>query len=128
MRRVTECVVLIIALTAMAQPALALSHLSCSTRRVVMMSASSRDISSTREEEAVFVIDEAAKTLTFSDNKPLTVTRFDKYWISANRDGVFYEVNRQDGSPTYASSTTQAGVTTTIVVSGQCEISPAPIR
>ena len=75
-----------------------------------------------------FVIDEAAKTLTFSDNRPLTVTRLDKYWISANRDDVFYEFNRQNGSLTYASSTTQDGVTTTIVGSGQCAISPAPIR
>ena len=129
MRRVTECVVLMIALTAMAQSALALSYLNCSTRKVVIMSAPSGDTSSTREEEIVFVIDEAAKALTFSDNRPLTVTRFDKYWISAKRDEIFYEFNRQDGSSlTYASSTTQDGVTTTIVGSGQCAISPAPIR
>ena len=36
------------------------------------------------------MIDEAAKN-SFSDNSPLTVTRLDKYWISANRDGIFYE-------------------------------------
>ena len=76
----------------------------------------------------MFVIDEAAKTLTFSDNRPLTVTRLSKSWISANCDDVFYEFNRQDGSLTYASSTTQDGVTTTIVGAGQCAISPAPIR
>jgi hypothetical protein len=62
------------------------------------------------------VIDEVAKKLTFSDNRPLTVTRLDKYWINANRDGIFYE---------FASSTTQDSVTTTIVGSGQCVISPA---
>jgi len=128
MRRVAECAALIIALIALAQPALALNYLNCSTRKVTMISAPSGDTSSTREEEVAFVIDEAAKTLTFSDNRPLTVTRFDKYWISANRDDVFYEFNRQDGSLTYASSTTQDGVTTTIVGSGQCAISPAPIR
>ena len=72
------------------------------------------------------MIDEAAKTLTFSDNRPLTVTRLDKYRISANRDGIIYEFDRQDGTLTYASSTMQDGVTTTIVGSGQCEISPAP--
>ena len=76
----------------------------------------------------MFVIDEVAKTLTFSDYRPLTVTRLNKSWISANRDGIFYEFNRQDGSLTYASSTTQDGVTTTIVGSGQCATSPAPIR
>jgi hypothetical protein len=117
-----------IALTAMAQPALALNYLSCSTRRVVMISAASGDTSSTREEEIMFVIDEAAKALTFSDNRPLTVTRLSKSWISANRDEVFYEFDRHDGSLTYASSTTQDGVATTIVGSGQCAISPAPIQ
>ena len=128
MRRVTECTVLMIALTALAQPALARSYLNCSTRKVVMISAPSGDTSSTREEEIAFVIDEAAKTLTFSDNRPLTVTRLDKYWISANRDGTIYEFDRQDGTLTYASSTMQDGVTTTIVGSGQCEISRAPMR
>ena len=117
-----------IALTAMAQPALALSYLSCSTRKVVMIVAPSGDTSSAREEELVFVLDEAAKTLTFSDNRPLTVTRLSKSWISANRDDVFYEFNRHDGSLTYASSIMQDGVTTTVVGSGQCAISPAPIR
>jgi len=126
MRRATECGVLMIALTALAQPAPAGSYLNCSTRKVV--SAPSGDTSSTREEEVAFVIDEAAKKLSFSDNRPLTVTRLDKYWISANRDGIFYEFNRQDGTLTYASATTQDGVTTTMVGSGQCAISPAPIR
>ena len=93
-----------------------------------MMSAASGDASSTREEEIMFVIDEAAKALTFSDNRPLTVTRLSKSWISANHDEVFYEFDRHDGSLTYASSTTQDGVTTTIVGSGQCAISPAPIQ
>jgi len=117
-----------IALTALAQSALAGSYLNCSTRKVVIVSAPGGDTSSTREEEVAFVIDEAAKKLSFSDNRPLTVTRLDKYWISANRDGIFYEFNRQDGTLTYASATTQDGVTTTMVGSGQCAISPAPIR
>jgi hypothetical protein len=40
----------------------------------------------------------------------------------ANRDGIFYEFNRHDGTLTYASSTTQDGVTTTMVGSGHCAI------
>jgi hypothetical protein len=128
MRRVTECSVLIIALTALAQPALARSYLNCSTRKVVMISAPSGDTSSTREEELAFVIDEAAKKLTFSDNRPLNVTRLNKYRISANRDGIIYEFDRHDGTLTYANSTIQDGVTTTIVGSGQCAISLAPTR
>jgi hypothetical protein len=117
-----------IALTALERPALALSYLSCSTRKVVMMSAPRGDTSSTSEEEVVFALDQAAKTPTFLDNRPLTITRLSKSWISANRNEVFYEFNCQDGNLTYASSTAQDGVTTTIVGSGQCAISPAPIR
>ena len=35
------------------------------------------------------MIDEVGKKLTFSDNRPLSVTRLDKFWINANRDGIF---------------------------------------
>jgi hypothetical protein len=83
MRRVTECVVLTIAFTALAQPALALSYLNCSTRKVVIICAASGDTSSTREEEVVFALYEATKTPTFLDNRPLTITRLGKSWISA---------------------------------------------
>ncbi len=38
------------------------------------------------------------KASRFPDNRPLTVTRLDKFWISAKRDGIFYEFNRQDGT------------------------------
>jgi hypothetical protein len=117
-----------IALTALAQPALARSYLNCSTRKVVMISMPSGDTSSTKEEDLGFLIDEAAKTLTFSDNRPLTVIRLDNYWISANRDDIFYELNRRDGTLTYAGATTKGSTTTTIVGSGRCEIAPAPMR
>jgi hypothetical protein len=67
-----------------------------------------------------FVIDEAAKTLTFADGVSLPVTRFDKNWISANRDDIFYEFNRQDGTLSFASATTKNNITSTIVGSGRC--------
>jgi hypothetical protein len=82
MRRVTECVILMSALTALGQPALARSYLNCSTRKVVMISTPTGDTSSTREEAVAFVIDETTKTLTFTDNRPLTVNRLDEYWIN----------------------------------------------
>ena len=50
----------------------------------------------------------------------MTVTRFDKIWISANRDDIFYEFNRQDGTLSFASATTKNTVTSTIVGSGRC--------
>jgi hypothetical protein len=79
LKGVTECVVLMIALTALAQPALARSYLNCSTRKVILISAPTGNSSATIEDEVAFVTDEAAKGLTFSDSRPLTVTRLDKY-------------------------------------------------
>lgn len=120
---------LTIALAALlAQPVLARTYLNCSTRKVVIISAPSGDTSSRTEEGLGFWVDDAAKTLTVVDNTPLTVTRLDRVWISANRDGIFYVFDRQAGTLTYAASTTKDAVTTTIVGSGRCQISAAPMR
>jgi hypothetical protein len=75
-----------------------------------------------------FWVDDEAKTLTFLDNTPLTVTRLDRSWIRADRDGVFYELDRRTGALSYASSTIKDGVSTTIVGSGRCEAPPARTR
>ena len=127
MKGMRECAVLTIALAVVAQPVLARSYLNCSTRKVVIISAPSGGTSSRREENLGFWVDDAAKTFTFVDNTPLTVTRLDRAWISANRDGIFYEFDRQDGTLTYAASTRKNAVTTTIVGSGRCEVSAAPM-
>jgi hypothetical protein len=119
--------VLTIALAALlAQPVLARTYLNCSTKKVVIISAPSGDSSSRREEDLGFWVDDAETTLTFADNTPLTVTRLDRAWISADRDGIFYEFDRRDGTLTYAASTTNDAVTTTIVGSGRCGISAGP--
>jgi hypothetical protein len=128
MKRVGECAVLTVVLTALAQPALARSYLNCSTRKVVLISAPTGDRSSATEENLGFWIDDDAKRLAFRDNTPLTVTRLDRSWISADRDGVFYEFDRGNGTLSYASSTIKDGVSTTIVGSGRCEAGPAPTR
>ncbi len=128
MKGVSECAVVTIALAALAQPVLARSMLTCSTRKVVLISAPAGDTSSAKEENLGFWIDDEAKTLAFLDNTPLTVTRLDRSWISANRDGVFYELDRRDGALSYAGSTTKDGVSTTIVGSGRCEAPPAQAR
>jgi len=98
MKGVGECAVLTIALTALAQPALARTYLNCSTRKVVLISAPAGDTSSAKEENLGFWVDDEAKTLTFLDNTSLTVTRLDRSWISADRDGVFYEFDRGNGA------------------------------
>jgi hypothetical protein len=128
MKGVGECAVLTIALTALAQPALARSYLNCSARKVVLISAPAGDRSSATEEKLGFWVDDEAKTLAFQDNTPLTVTRFDRSWISADRDSIFYEFDRGNGALSYASSTIKNGVSTTIVGAGRCEAGPAPTR
>jgi hypothetical protein len=84
--------------------------------------------SSAREENLGFWVDDEAKTLAFQNSTPLTVTRLDRGWISANRDGIFYEFDRGNGALSYAGSTIKDGVSTTIVGSGRCEPAPAPTR
>jgi hypothetical protein len=124
MRGVTKCAVLTIALAALATPVLAYTQLNCSTKKVVIISAPGGTRSSTRQEDLGFWVDDAAKTLRFAGAGPLDVTQFGKSWISANSDGIFYEFDRQDGTLTYASSTTKDGVTTTIVGWGRCQVAP----
>ena len=128
MRGVSGCAVLTIALAALAHPVLARTYLNCSTRKVVIISAPSGDKSSSREEDLGFWVDDEAKTLTFMDSTPLTITRLDRAWISADRDGIFYELDRRGGNLTYASAITKDGVSTTIVGSGRCEAPPVQIR
>jgi hypothetical protein len=122
MRGVTKGGVLTIALAALAKPVVADTQLDCSTKKVVIISAPGGETSSTRGEDLSYRVDDAAKTLTFAGDGPLAVTQFGNYWISANRDGIFYELDRQTGSLTYASSTTKDSVTTTIVGSGRCQV------
>ena len=124
MKGVSECALLTIALAALAQPVLARTHLNCSTRKVVLISAPTGDTSSAREENLGFWVDDEARAVTFLDNTPLTVTRLDQFWISANRNDTFYEFDRRDGTLSYASSTTKDGVSTTIVGSGRCQTPP----
>jgi hypothetical protein len=128
MRGVSGCAVLTIALAALAHPVLARTYLKCSTRKVVIISAPSGDISSSREEDLGFWVDDEAKTLAFMDNTPLTLTRLDRNWISANRDGIFYEFDRRAGILTYASAVTKDRISTTIVGSGRCEAPPTQMR
>ena len=126
MKRVSKCAVLTITLAALAQPVLAETYLNCSTRKVVITSGPRGETSSTKREHLAFQVDDVAKTVKLLNNTPLTITRLDRSWISGNRDGIFYEFNRQDGTLSYATSTMKDGVTITIVGSGRCEIAPQP--
>ena len=116
----TRCAVVAIMIVVVARPVLAHTQLHCSTTQVVIISASTGKTSSRSEKNLSFVIDDAAKTVTFADGQSLVVTRFDSNWISANHDDILYEFDRQGRTLSYASSTTKNDTTSTIVGSGRC--------
>ena len=108
------------------EPALARSYLNCPTKKVVIVDAPRGSTSSSFEENLGFWIDETAKTLVLADGRPLTVRRFDDRWISAAHGDMSYELDRQNGNLTYASSTMKEGAATIIIGSGQCKIEAGP--
>jgi hypothetical protein len=118
---VTRCALVTFAVSAQAQPVMARTFLHCSMTEVVITSTSAGDTSSRSAMGLRFVIDDGAKTLTFADGRVLAVTRLDDNWISASRDDIFYEYDRQGRTLSYAGSTTKNAVTTIIVGSGRCE-------
>ena len=127
-RVIRGCALVLMAFTAWTEPALARSYLNCLAKKVVIVDAPRGSTSSSVEEHLGFWIDEAAKTLVLADGTPLTVRRFEDRWISAARGDMSYELDRQTGNLTYASSTTKDGTATIIVGSGHCEIAAGPTK
>lgn len=75
--RLTRCAVATLMIAVVARPVLVDAYFHCSTTQVAIISASTGDTSSTSEDSLSFVIDEAAKTLTFADGGALAVS---VYW------------------------------------------------
>jgi hypothetical protein len=123
---IRQCALLLMALTVWTKPALARSYLNCSTKKVIIVDAPTGSSSSSTEENVGFWIDKARKIITLADGTPLTVRRFDDRWISAARDDVSYEIDRQNEILTYASSTTKDGTATIIIGSGRCKLAGGP--
>jgi hypothetical protein len=121
-----ECLLLLTAVAVWAEPALARSYLHCLTKKVVIVDTPTGSTSSGIEENFGFWIDEAAKTVVLVGGTPLTVRRLDDRWISATRGDVSYELDRQNGNLTYASSTMKDGTATIIIGSGRCNIAAGP--
>ena len=120
---IRQCGLLLMAFTVCAEPALAAgSYLNCQTKKAIIIDAPNGKSSLSTEESVGFWIDDAAKIMTLADGTPLIVRRFDDRWISAARGDVSYELDRQDGNLTYASSTTKDGVTTIVIGSGRCKL------
>jgi hypothetical protein len=106
--------------------ALARRYLSCLAKKVVIVDTPRGSTSSSVEESLGFWIDEVAKSLVLADGTPLTVRRFDTHWISAARDDMSYEFDRQNGNLTYAGSIRKDGAEAITIGSGRCEISAGP--
>jgi hypothetical protein len=92
------------------------------TRKVIIISGPHGEVSSTKKENLSFRIDNAAKTVRFPNNTPLTVTRFDRARIIAQYNDVSYDFDRQAGALSYASSATKDDTTTVVVGSGRCAV------
>jgi hypothetical protein len=126
MNTIVRIALLLIALTTWTDPVLARSYLDCLTTKVVIIDAPKRSTSSSVQEHLGFWIDESAKTMVLADGMSLTVRRFDDHWISAARDEMSYELDRENGNLTYASSITKDGVARITIGSGRCEIAIGP--
>jgi hypothetical protein len=92
----------------------------CAGTKVVVTDKAGHKDTAQVEGRTTFLIDDAAKTVIFPDGRPLRITRFDKSWISGNREDIQYEFNRADGTLSYAGSTTTDNVTTTVIGSSRC--------
>src|SRR5437870_5366580 len=114
------------ALAVWTESALARGYLDCLTKKVVIVDAPKGSTSSSIEENFGFWIDEAAKALVVVDGTPLRAQRFDERWISATHGDVSYELDRQSGNLTSASSTIKDGTATIIIGSGRCNIAAGP--
>jgi hypothetical protein len=123
---IRECALLLAVVVVWMELALARSYLNCLTKKVVIVDTPRGSTSSSVEEQLGFWIDEAAKTVVLADGTPLTVHRFDDRWISAGRGDMSYELERQNGNLTYASSTMKDGAATITIGSGRCEIAAGP--
>ena len=117
---------LLMAFTGWTEPVLARSYLDCPTKKVVILDAPRGSTSSSVEEQLGFWIDEAAKTVVLADGTALAIRRFDDHWISAARGDMSYELDRQTGNLTYASSTTRDSTATITIGSGRCEAAAGP--
>jgi hypothetical protein len=125
---IRDCALIFIAASVWAEPTSARSYLTCITKKVVIVDGPRGSTSSSTEENLGFWIDDAAKTLVLADGSSLRTLRFDERWISAIRGDTSYELDRQNGNLTYASSTTKENNTTIIIGSGQCKIAADPPR
>ena len=85
---------------AVMDPAAADTLLRCSTKEVVITSEPHGEATARRRPEMIFRISDAARTIALG-KAPLAVSRFDRNRITAERDGVIYDIDRQNQQMTF---------------------------
>jgi hypothetical protein len=125
MKAASEYVLLTIGLTVLPGPAVARTELNCDVTEVIITSPSADNTSIQKTGQLHFLVDDAAKTLTFLDGKPLHVTQFDQARINADYGDIEFVLDRRDDTLTYAGSNTVGNTTKTIVGSGHCKSMPS---
>jgi hypothetical protein len=125
MKAASKYMLLTIALTVLAWPVLARTELNCDVTEVIITSSPAGSTSIQKRGQLSFLVDDAPKTLTFSDGKPLQVTQFDQARINADYGDIEFVLDRRDGTLTYAGSNTVGSTTKTIVGSGHCKSTPS---
>jgi hypothetical protein len=107
---------------AVIDPAAADTLLRCSTKEVVITSEPRGEATTARRRvEIIFRFSDAARTIALG-KAPLAVSRFDRTRITAERDGVIYDIDRQNQTLSYAGSRASGATVTTIVGSGTCAV------
>ena len=111
----------VIAVAALVQPAAPRAQFDCAITKVVITNTPESGTSVRLKEQLIIWIDDADKSLMFADGARLRVIRFDQSWISGYRDDIRYEFNRNDGTLTFAGSTSEGTATSTVIGSGNCK-------
>jgi hypothetical protein len=108
-------------LAAQVHPAMQRTHFDCTITKIVIRNVPEPRTSEQQRGKITFWVDDGDKSLMFADGARLRITRFDQSWISGDRDDIRYEFDRSDGTLSFAGTTSEGTVTTTVLGSGNCE-------
>ena len=124
MKAAGEYVLVTTALTVLATPVAARTVLDCDVTEIIITSSPTGSTSVQKGGQLSFLVDDAPKTISFLDGKPLEVTRFDQAKINAHYNDIEFVFDRRDDALTYAGSSTKGSTTKTIIGSGHCKARP----
>jgi hypothetical protein len=121
-RPIAQSAILVLAICVSTVAAATRVHLTCITNKVVIIDKPTGSSSSNTKENLNFWIDEASKRVSFADEVPLSIQRFDDRWISATGGGVSYEFDRESRRLSFAGTIMKEGTATIIIGAGRCAV------